>query len=187
MIPIIEFQHRASRGPVTAVDDFDLELAFKVRALVKKYEIKYDPEQLVVDDRTADAIFDAAVEHLSSVGVYFMSTTRVIQYDEQEIRQFAKESQQNPACVNLGKGSDRMQLRYRKGTDTWGPVNYGGPAGVDISIRSSPMCSPLPRSPRPRVLASFPGWRSSATSTRRRARCPKSQWHSGSRKRCARR
>jgi len=24
MIPTIEFQHRASRGPVTAVDDFDL-------------------------------------------------------------------------------------------------------------------------------------------------------------------
>ncbi len=157
MIPIIEFQHRASRGPVTAVDDFDLELAFKVRALVKKYEIKYDPEQLVVDDRTADAIFDAAVEHLSSVGVYFMSTTRVIQYDEQEIRQFAKESQQNPACVNLGKGSDRMQLRYRKGTDTWGPVNYGGPAGVGHFDSFIPYVQSFAQEPSSKGLGIVPG------------------------------
>ena len=83
MIPTLEFQHRASRGPVTAVDDFDLELALKVRELVAEYEIKYDPGQLVVDDRTADAIFEAAVKHLAEVGVYFQSTSRVIKYDEQ--------------------------------------------------------------------------------------------------------
>jgi len=130
MIPTLEFQHRASSGPVTAVDDFDLELAFKVRELVAEHEIKYDPGQLVVDDRTADAIFEAAVQHLSSVGLYFQSTGRVIKYEEQEIRQIAKESQQNPACVNLGKGVERMQLRYRRGTDLWAPVNYGGPTGV---------------------------------------------------------
>ncbi|MCZ2154889.1 MAG: monomethylamine:corrinoid methyltransferase [Bryobacterales bacterium] len=130
MIPVIEFQRRASHGPVTTVDDFDLDLAFKVRDLVAEYGIRYDPEQLLVDDRTADAIFEAAVKHLSSVGLYFMSTGRVIQYDEQEIRQLATESQQNPACVNLGKGVERMQLRYRRGADEWAPLNYGGPTGV---------------------------------------------------------
>jgi len=130
MIPLIEFQERATTGPVMQVDDFDLELAFGVRDLVEKHEIVYDPEQLVVDDRTADAIFEAAVEHLASVGVYFMSSERVIKYNEQEIRQFAKESSENPACVNLGKGTDKMSLRYRKSADTWAPTNYAGPAGV---------------------------------------------------------
>jgi len=62
--------------------------------------------------------------------VYFMSSERVIQYDEAEIRQLAKESKENPACVVLGKGTDQMKLRHRKSDDTWAPTNYGGPAGV---------------------------------------------------------
>jgi hypothetical protein len=130
MIPLIEFQNRVSTGPVMAVDDFDLELAFKVRDLVDKYDIRYDPEQLVVDDRTADAIFEAAVEHLAEVGVYFMSSERVLRYDEAEIRQLAQESKDDPACVVLGRGNDQMKLRHRKSDDTWAPTNYAGPAGV---------------------------------------------------------
>jgi hypothetical protein len=130
MIELIEFQDRAARGPVMAVDDFDLELAFKVRELVDEYDIRYDPDQLVVDDRTADAIFEAAVKHLTSVGVYFMSSERVIQYDEEEVRQLARESRESPACINLGRGGEKMTLRHRTGADRWAPTNYAGPAGV---------------------------------------------------------
>jgi hypothetical protein len=130
MIELIDFQNRAARGPVKAVDDFDLELAFKVRELVDEYDIRYDPDQLVVDDRTADAIFEAAVKHLTSVGVYFMSSERVIEYDEEEVRQLARESRESPACINLGRGGEKMTLRHRTGADCWAPTNYGGPAGV---------------------------------------------------------
>ncbi|MBW2385668.1 MAG: monomethylamine:corrinoid methyltransferase [Deltaproteobacteria bacterium] len=130
MISLIDFQERVTTGPVAEPDDFDLELAFTVRDLVEKYDIHYDPEQLVVDDRTADAIFEAAVEHLSTVGVYFMSSERVLQYEEEEIRQFAEESKDDPACVVLGGPKDRMKLRHRKSDDTWAPTNYAGPAGV---------------------------------------------------------
>ena len=157
MIPTIEFQQRASRGPVTAVDDFDLDLAFKVRELVAEYEIKYDAEQLVVDDRTADAIFEAAVKHLAEVGVYFQSTSRVIKYDEQEIRQLARESQQNPACVNLGKGTERMQLRYRRGSDTWAPTNYAGPAGVAGQDWFIPYVQSFAQEPSVRGFGIVPG------------------------------
>jgi methylamine--corrinoid protein Co-methyltransferase len=130
MIPIIDFQERSVRGPVMKADDFDLEFAFKVRDLVAEYEIKYDPQQLVVDDRSADAVFHAGVDLLADIGLYQMSTERVVKYNKEEIVQIAKESHENPACVTLGKQPDKMTLRYRRGTDTWVPTNYAGPAGV---------------------------------------------------------
>lgn len=130
MIPIMDFQDRSVKGPVMKADDFDLEFAFKVRDLVAEYDIKYDPERLVVDDRTADAVFHAAVDLLAEIGLYHMGTERVVKYSKPEIEQIARESRANPACVTLGKHPDRMTLRYRKGTDTWAPTNYAGPAGV---------------------------------------------------------
>jgi hypothetical protein len=130
MIPLIDFQNRAVKGPVMKADDFDLDFAFKVRDLVAKYEIKYDPQQLVVDDRTADAVFHAAVDLLAEIGLYHMGTERVVKYTKEEIEQVARESRENPACVTLGKQPDRMTLRYRRGGDSWAPTNYAGPAGV---------------------------------------------------------
>ena len=130
MIPILDFQDRSVRGPVMEADDFDLQLAFKVRELVADYGIKYDREHLVVDDRTADAIFHAAVDLLADVGLYHMGTQRVVRYAKDELEQIAKESHDNPACVSFGKYPDRMTLRYRRGTDSWAPTNYGGVGGV---------------------------------------------------------
>jgi len=130
MIPLIDFQNRATKGPVMKADDFDLDFAFKVRELVAEYDIKYDPEHLVVDDRTADAVFQAAIDLLAEIGLYHMSTERVVKYSKDELVQVARESQANPACVTLGKAPDRMTLRYRRGSDPWPPTNYAGPAGV---------------------------------------------------------
>ena len=87
MIPIMDFQRRAVTGPVMKTDDFDIEFAMKVRELVSKYEIKYDPERLVVDDATADAVFQAGVELLADIGLYHMGTQRVIQYSREEIEE----------------------------------------------------------------------------------------------------
>lgn len=131
MIPTIDFQERVTRGRVMQADDFDLEFAFKVRELIDKYGIKYDPEQLVVDDATADAVFDAAVELLTEIGLYMMSTQRVVKYEEAEIRQIARESQELPTSVSLGRGDDRMTLRYRRSTDAWAPCCYAGAPGVE--------------------------------------------------------
>jgi len=130
MIPIMDFQDRSVKGRVMKADDFDLEFAFRVRDLVAEYEIKYDPEQLVVDDRVADAVFRAAVDLLADIGLYHMGTERVVKFTKDEIRQIARESRENPACVTLGKHPDRMTLRYRTGKDAWKPTNYSGPAGV---------------------------------------------------------
>ena len=61
MIPIMEFQERSLKGPVMKSTQFDLAFAKKVRELVGTYEIKYNPDELIVDDNTADAVFQAGI------------------------------------------------------------------------------------------------------------------------------
>jgi len=157
MIPIMDFQDRSARGPVMQADDFDLELAFKVRELVAEYEIKYDPEQLVVDDRTADGIFHAAIDLLAEVGLYQMNTGRVVKYTKDELEQIANESRENPGCVTLGKAPDKMTLRHRKSTDSWAPTNYAGPAGVAAKDWFIPYVQSIAQEPSVAGIGICPG------------------------------
>jgi len=157
VIPIIEFQERSVRGRVMKADDFDLEFAFRVRDLVAEYQIKYDPDQLIVDDRTADAVFHAAVDLLADIGLYHMGTERVVKYTKAEIEQIARESRDNPAAVTLGKHPDHMTLRYRRGTDTWAPTNYAGPAGVADEEWFIPYVQSLAQEPRVQGIGICPG------------------------------
>jgi len=130
MIPIIDFQKKALTGPVLKADEFDLEFSMKVRELVAKYEIEYQPEELIVDDATADAVFQAGVELLTDVGLYHLDTQRVIQYTKKEILEFVSERKNNPGKATFGLGNDKMTLQYRTGNDSKPPTLYTGPAGV---------------------------------------------------------
>ena len=85
MIPIIEFQERSLTGPVMKGEESDMEFSMKVRELVKKHDIKDNPEELVVDDATADKVFKAGVDLLAEVGVFHMDTERVVQFNKEEI------------------------------------------------------------------------------------------------------
>ena len=85
MIPILDFQRRSLTGPVMKSDDFDLAFAGRLRELVAQYEIKYDPEAFIIDDRTADAVFHAGVTLLADIGLYHMDTQRVVKFTEEEI------------------------------------------------------------------------------------------------------
>lgn len=130
MIPIIDFQDRSLHGPVMKPDEFDLEFSMKVRELVKRYDIKYDQEELVVDDVTADAVFEAGADLLAEVGVFHVGTQRVIRYTRDEIDQIARESRENPGKHTFGTGKDRVTVQYRTHDDKRPPTLYSGPWGV---------------------------------------------------------
>ncbi len=130
MIPIIEFQERALTGPVMKGDDFDMEFSMKVRELVTKYEIKYNPEELVVDDETADKVFKAGVDLLAELGVFHMDTERVVQLTKEEVEDVARERRENPGKHIFGFGKDEIIVEYRTGADTRPPTLYSGPWGV---------------------------------------------------------
>ncbi|MFO8010482.1 MAG: monomethylamine:corrinoid methyltransferase [Dehalococcoidia bacterium] len=130
MIPIIDFQERSLTGPVMKADEFDLEFSMKVREMVRKYDITYNPEELVVDDSTADAVFQAGVDLLAEIGIYHMDTERVVQFTKEEIEQIARERRENPGKHKFGQGKDEITVEYRTGADTRPPTLYSGPWGV---------------------------------------------------------
>ena len=70
MIPLLDFEKRSLRGKVMKTQDFDLAFAMKVRELVERHRISFDPDRLIVDDETADAVFNAGVDLLAEIGLY---------------------------------------------------------------------------------------------------------------------
>ncbi len=130
MIPIMEFQKRSLSGPVMKADEFDLKFSAKVRELVAKYEIKYNPEEVIADDATADAVFKAGLELLVDVGLYNMDTERVVEFTKEEIETIAAEYCSNPGKHTFGKGKDECTVEYRTSADTRPPTMYAGAAGV---------------------------------------------------------
>jgi len=130
MIPVMEFQMRSLNGPVMKADDFDLAFSSKLRGLVSEYGIKYNPEELIVDDAMADAVFQAGAQLLAEIGLYHMETQRVIKYTEEEILEIANERKADPGKVTMGLGDDEVVLQYRTGEDIRPPTNYAGAAGV---------------------------------------------------------
>lgn len=130
MIPIIEFQQRSLTGPVMKADEFDLEFSMKVRELVTKYNIKYNPEEIIVDDATADGVFQAGVELLADIGIYHLDTERVIKFSKEEVEQVAREYRENPGKHTFGKGKDQCTIEYRTSTDDRPTTLYAGAHGV---------------------------------------------------------
>jgi len=130
MIPLIDFQQRALTGPVKKADEFDLAFSMKLRDVVKKHNVKYDPAKLIVSDETADAIFEAAVELLAEVGLYHLNTLRIAQLSQDEILASAEERKQNPGKASFGQGDDEMTIAFREGSDSRAPTLYVGVAGV---------------------------------------------------------
>ncbi len=130
MIKLMDFQERSLNGPVMKADDFDMSLAMKVREIVTKYDIKADYEQLIVDDKTADDVFNAGVELLAEVGVYQMDTQRVIKFSKEEIYELAASYKEKPSKAEFGKGDDEMVIEYRTSDDKKPPVLYSGPPAV---------------------------------------------------------
>ena len=145
MISIIEFQRRSLTGPIKKSDEFDIEFSMKVRELVAKYNIKYNPEELIVDDATADAVFQAGVELLADIGLYHLDTERVVKFTKEEVEVLAREYRENPSKHTFGRGKDEVTVEYRAGADTRPPTLYAGPPTFTTcrSARTGSLCRSL--------------------------------------------
>ncbi|MBM3132545.1 MAG: monomethylamine:corrinoid methyltransferase [Chloroflexi bacterium] len=157
MIPIIDFQRRSLTGPVMKSDEFDLDFSARVRELAAKYDIKYNPEELIVDDATADAVFKAGVELLADIGLYHMETERVIKFTKEEIEAIAREYREKPGKHTFGRGKDQVTVEYRTSTDRRPPVLYSGAAGVAEEDWFVPMIQSFAQEPSIKAMGICPG------------------------------
>ncbi|WP_418791286.1 monomethylamine:corrinoid methyltransferase [Phosphitispora sp. TUW77] len=130
MIPVLEFQERSLNGPVMKMDEFDLVLAKKVRELVKKFGITYNPEELIPDDATVDAVYQAGVELLADIGVLNIETNRVIKWTKEEIEQDVRRYRETPQVLTFGRGKDTHAIVPLTEEDNRPPVSWGLASGV---------------------------------------------------------
>lgn len=130
MLTFIDFQKRSQEGPLTTASDFDLMLSKKAREIVKRYNLrKLDMQNIMVDDETADAVFNAAVDFLSEVGVFNTDTQRIIQWSKEEVLELAADYKNNPRIFTLGANADAVTVKPRTSTSKEPPVLLpaGGP------------------------------------------------------------
>ena len=148
MIPLFDFQRRSQRGKVMKAQDFDMAFAMKVRDLVARHAIAFDRDQLIVDDKTADAVFNAGVDLLAEIGLYQLDTQRVIEYTRDEILAFAAERMADPARVTMGRGDDEVTLAFRTADEERPPTLYVGAAGVITEEEFVPKMTSIARERR---------------------------------------
>lgn len=83
----IEFLERAKSGPILTEEAFNLkQLIPNIRKTLRDFNIQYKPEEpFVSDDGLADRLFNAAVEFITSTGLYLDDMNKVIHFEQDEI------------------------------------------------------------------------------------------------------
>jgi len=132
MVSFIEVINRALEGPYHSEKDYNLKVFVpKLKEVVKKYEIKYDPENPVPsDDDLADRVFRAGVELYANVGTYCVDTGRIIQFTEEEIQEGLATA---PSAPVFGEGKDAKPLVARKPESDIPPWCFVGAVGAAVS------------------------------------------------------
>ncbi len=132
MVSFIEIIDRALKGPFCSEKDFDLKVFVpRLREVIKKYEIKYDPENPIPSDNDlADRIFKAGVEFYANVGTYCVDTERIIRFTEEEIDEALVTA---PSAPVFGEGKEAKALVARKPESDIPPWCFLGAGGSAIS------------------------------------------------------
>jgi methylamine--corrinoid protein Co-methyltransferase len=129
---IKEVLERAEEGPICEEREFDLRiLTPKLNEVIKKYDIRFDPDNIIQsDDSLADDLYEAALELFLEIGTYCTSSHRRILFDESEI----KEAMSNhPGKFLVGAGKDAKELSHRGVEDSSKPFCMMGPMGLPCS------------------------------------------------------
>ena len=111
-------------GAQTPVRDFDMKIFHEASRLVEDHDIKYDPEVYVPnDDSLADDVWSAGIELFLELGMYCMSSKRVIKFVESEVKDALKEVSDS---VEIGEGNEKRTVTRRGIGSTKPPIIVGG-------------------------------------------------------------
>ncbi len=128
MITFFEIIRRALNGPYYPEKDFAMKVVVpKLREVVKKYDIHYDPETPVPDDdKLADDVFQAGLELCAATGAYCTDTSRVIRFTREEILEGLRDA---PSAPVFGEGADRKAMLARRPESSDPPYCFLGAGG----------------------------------------------------------
>lgn len=127
--PYLDIIKRANNGLRITKKDWDFNhVMMPTRELVKKYQLKWDEQEIVIDDPDlADRVFQAGMELIISSGVYALSTNRIIKFEQAELENGL---QNIPASLVVGEGKDARTLYARQIRDERPPIVWAGNPGV---------------------------------------------------------
>jgi methylamine--corrinoid protein Co-methyltransferase len=120
---------RFETGQPMEKDHWDVDqLAITTRELVRKYHLAWDKQVITPDDPDlADRVFQAGLELANRVGVYSLSTRRVLKFDPNELEDGLKRM---PKKLEMGEGADTRTLYARQIMDSRPPLVWAGNPGV---------------------------------------------------------
>jgi methylamine--corrinoid protein Co-methyltransferase len=132
MLSNLEIYRRASTGEICTEKDFDLKrFVPAVRSLVKKYGIKYDPDNVVPsDDDVVERVWQAGKELFLQTGVYCVDTERIIRFEPVELDQALAHA---PRDVVIGFGEFARHIPVRRPESRVAPFFSLGAAGAPVS------------------------------------------------------
>ena len=124
----LEICERSYQGPIVKKTDWDMKRVVKTTSrLVKEYDLTWDKNNITpVDDDLCDRMFAAARALILEIGVYNMSTERVIKFSEAEIDAGLAKMKQT---LVMGEGKDAVTLVARKPEDSRRPMVWAGNPG----------------------------------------------------------
>lgn len=113
MISLLDIAERTQKGPRMDEKEWNLTLYKRMGELAKKYGIEHPGGECYfnLDDDLAERAFQAAVDFLTEMGIYCLSTGRVVQFAEGEIYTAIKEA---PSRLVVGEGKDARVLTQKK-------------------------------------------------------------------------
>ena len=137
MITLLEIAERAYMGPKTPENDWNIGLFRKMQELVERHGLDYSGPEIFFDvpDDYADRAFQAAIDFLAEMGVYCVTTNRVINLTEDEVREAIREI---PGEFTIGSGRDARIIRKREVEDRQAVNVIGGghwPWPEDVGCR----------------------------------------------------
>ena len=108
-----QIRQRASQAPKVTDESFDLDcLYMTLQQLVKKYDIRYDPDNPVPsDDQMADRVWAAAIDFFVNCGVYYKDTGGVLKFTRTEVLEIIADYDGD---CHFGEGKEARIFRSRK-------------------------------------------------------------------------
>lgn len=131
MIDFWDAADQCETGEYMKESDFDRRVAMVANQIVKKYNIKFDPEQVIPsDDDLADRMYHAGVELFLELGVYCKDTGRIIKFTREQLEWALKHA---PVSVTYGEGPDQRTMTYRSVEDRKPPFCCNTPVGCSVA------------------------------------------------------
>ncbi|MCL4534110.1 MAG: monomethylamine:corrinoid methyltransferase [Bacteroidetes bacterium] len=113
MISLLDVAERSQTGPKMEVGQWERALYRKVTELAQRHDICYpnDGSWFNFDDALPKRALEAGIDFLVEMGVYNISTNRVVNFTRQEVMDAIKEI---PGQIIIGEGRDVRILKQKK-------------------------------------------------------------------------